>query len=338
MRLATVLDNVEGYALPRPVIVMPDGARLEYANAISVLRINRPSGIEVDRQTFRSSESWEFERLDAVVPRTDELLQWWTRQDGMPGKKEFLKPAIQNAPLLPPVPRPRAFRDFYAFEQHVKTCRAKRKLDMVPQWYEIPVFYFSNPGSLIGHEAPVAAPEGCAELDYELELAVIIGKAGKNIREQDAWDYVAGFTIVNDFSARDLQRKEMAVGLGPAKGKDFATGVGPVLVTLDEFKDRIDASGRVKLEMSARVNGKELSRGNAQAMHFSWPQMIAQASRDAELYPGDLIGSGTVGTGCILELGPENTGGWLKSGDMIELEIERIGVLRNKVVPRGAAS
>jgi fumarylacetoacetate (FAA) hydrolase len=126
----------------------------------------------------------------------------------------------------------------------------------------------------------------------------------------------------------------MSVGLGPAKGKDFATGVGPYLVTLDEFKDRIDKDNRIDLAMSARVNGKELSRGNAKTMYFTWPQLVAQASRDAELFPGDLIGSGTVGSGCILELGPENTGGWLKPGDVIELEIEKLGVLRNKVVER----
>jgi len=205
---------------------------------------------------------------------------------------------------------------------------------MLPGWYEFPVFYFSNPGTLIGHEAEVCAPIGCNELDYELELGIIIGKGGKDIALEKAWEHVAGFTIINDFSARDIQRKEMAIGLGPAKAKDFATGVGPYLVTLDEFADRIDKDGRIDLEMSARVNGKELSHGNAKAMYFTWPQIIARASADAELFPGDLIGSGTVGTGCILELGPENTGGWLKPGDVVELEIERLGILRNKVVDR----
>jgi fumarylacetoacetate (FAA) hydrolase len=233
-----------------------------------------------------------------------------------------------------PVPPTRTFRDFYAFEQHVKTARAHRGLEMNAAWYEQPVFYFSNPNSLIGHEATVYAPADSKELDYELELGIVIGKGGKDIRPENAWLHVAGFTIINDFSARDLQRKEMAVGLGPAKGKDFATGVGPYLVTLDEFQDRIDKDGRIDLQMAARVNGRELSRGNAQSMHFTWPQIIAFASRDAELFPGDLIGSGTVGSGCILELRPENTGGWLKPGDVVELEIERLGVLRNKVVER----
>ncbi len=236
--------------------------------------------------------------------------------------------------LAPPVPRPFAFRDFYAFEQHVKTARARRGLEMNPAWYQEPVFYFSNTGSLIGHGAEVSAPLGCEELDYELELGVVIGKGGRDIAPEEVWQHVAGFTILNDLSARDLQRREMKVGLGPAKGKDFATAVGPWLATLDEFEDRIDAQGRVTLDMRARVNGRELSRGNAASMHFSWPQIIARASADAELHPGDLIGSGTVGTGCILELGPEHTGGWLKSGDEVELEIERIGVLRTRIIER----
>jgi fumarylacetoacetate (FAA) hydrolase len=236
--------------------------------------------------------------------------------------------------FLVPIPLPRTFRDFYAFEAHVKNARKRRGLEMLPQWYEQPVFYFSNPSTLKGHEAPVFAPLGCSELDYELELGIVISDRGINIAPDDAWKHVAGFTIINDFSARDIQRKEMAVGLGPAKAKDFATGVGPYLVTLDEFQDRIDKDGRVDLEMTARVNGKELSRGNAKSMYFTWPQIIARASADAELFPGDLIGSGTVGTGCILELGPENTNGWLKPGDVVELEIERLGVLRNHIVNR----
>jgi 2-keto-4-pentenoate hydratase/2-oxohepta-3-ene-1,7-dioic acid hydratase in catechol pathway len=235
--------------------------------------------------------------------------------------------------FLPPIPRPPAFRDFYAFEQHVKTARAKRGLEMIPAWYDVPVFYFSNHLSLIGHDAPVHAPAGCAELDFELELGIVIGAGGRDIAVERAWEHVAGFTIINDFSARDLQRKEMSVGLGPAKGKDFATAVGPWLVTREEFVDRLEGE-RLTLEMSARLNGREISRGNVATLYHSIPKLIAHASRDATLYPGDLIGTGTVGTGCILELGPEKTGGWLKPGDVIELEIERIGVLRNRIEGR----
>jgi 2-keto-4-pentenoate hydratase/2-oxohepta-3-ene-1,7-dioic acid hydratase in catechol pathway len=215
----------------------------------------------------------------------------------------------------------------------VKTARAKRGLEMIPAWYDVPVFYFSNHLSLIGHDAPVHAPAGCAELDFELELGIVIGAGGRDIAVERAWEHVAGFTIINDFSARDLQRKEMSVGLGPAKGKDFATAVGPWLVTREEFVDRLEGE-RLTLEMSARLNGREISRGNVATLYHSIPKLIAHASRDATLYPGDLIGTGTVGTGCILELGPEKTGGWLKPGDVIELEIERIGVLRNRIEGR----
>ncbi|HYF47876.1 MAG TPA: fumarylacetoacetate hydrolase family protein [Planctomycetota bacterium] len=313
MRLATVLDR----NTPHPVVLLKDGTRVDYRLALEALHIHPPP----------PDSTWPFPELNELVARHGEFEHWVA---GVRPHDETL----QTAPLLSPVPRPRTFRDFYAFEQHVKTARARRKLEMIPQWYEIPVFYFSNPNSLLGPDAEVFAPRDSAELDYELELGVVIGKAGRDIPEEKAWEHVAGFTIINDFSARDLQRKEMGVGLGPAKGKDFATGVGPHLVTLDEVQDRISADGKIDLQMSARVNGKELSRGNANSMYYTWPRLIAQASRDAELFEGDLIGSGTVGTGCILELGPENTGGWLKPGHVVELEIERLGVLKHRIVER----
>ena len=224
-----------------------------------------------------------------------------------------------------------SFRDFYAFEEHVKTCRAKRGLEMIPQWYDQPVFYFSNAQSLVPDGADIAAPQGCSELDYELELGIVIGKPGRNIAVEDAWSHIAGFTILNDFSARDLQRNEMAVGLGPSKGKDFATAVGPNLVSFDSLRDRIDADDKIDLSMTASVNGKILSQGNANTMYFTWPQIVAHASRDVTLAKGELLGSGTVGTGCILELGPENTGGWLKPGDVVELTIEGLGTLKNTI-------
>lgn len=233
-----------------------------------------------------------------------------------------------------PIPQVASVRDFYAFEQHVKTCRKQRGLDMVPQWYDVPVFYFSNPRCILGPDEPVFAPRGSHALDYELELACIIGKAGRDIPADDrALDYVAGFTIMNDWSARDIQRVEMAVGLGPSKSKDFATSLGPELVTLDELWDSY-RDGRLHLEMSASVNGRVLSRGNSGTMYWTWPQLIAHASRDVWLQPGDVLGSGTVGTGCILELTPEAVGGWLKPGDVVELTIERLGTLRNPVVAR----
>lgn len=234
-----------------------------------------------------------------------------------------------------PAPFPVAsLRDFYAFEQHVKTCRAHRGLGMVQQWYEVPVFYFSNPVAIIGDGDPVWAPKGCEQLDYELELAAVVGTAARDLPDDDsAMDCLAGFTVMNDWSARDIQRAEMAVGLGPSKSKDFATGLGPRLVPFDELKLHY-RDGRLHLEMTATVNGREYSRGNAGSMHWTWPQILAHASRDTELRPGDVIGSGTVGTGCILELTPDAVGGWLTPGDIVELWIEGIGTLRNPVTAR----
>lgn len=231
-----------------------------------------------------------------------------------------------------PLPPVASLRDFYAFEQHVATCRRHRGLDMIPQWYEVPVFYFANPASVIGPDDPVFAPHGSQALDYELEIACVIGRSGRDLPDDDrALDWVAGFTIMNDWSARDLQRIEMSVGLGPSKGKDFATSLGPELVTFDDLDDCYH-NGRLHLEMTARVNGRVLSRGNAGSMHWTWPQLLAHASRDADLRPGDVLGSGTVGTGCILELTPEAVGGWLRPGDVVELTVDRLGMLRNRVV------
>jgi fumarylacetoacetate (FAA) hydrolase len=231
-----------------------------------------------------------------------------------------------------------SFRDFYSFELHVRTARAARGLEMVPQWYGFPVFYFSNHSAIIAHDMELPAPKHGKWLDYELEVAAVIGKHCPDVAAEDADDVIAGYTIMNDWSLRDLQREEVKVGLGPAKGKDFATSLGPYLVTPDELADRRSGKG-YELEMVARVNGVELSRGNWRDIHWSFGEMIARASQSVTLYPGDVLGSGTVGTGCILELGADNVAaklgrdsGWLQAGDVVELEVERLGVLRNKIV------
>jgi fumarylacetoacetate (FAA) hydrolase len=218
---------------------------------------------------------------------------------------------LADVRLRAPIPLPPSVRDFYAFERHVQAARAQRGLEVAPEWYRIPVFYFSNPAAIFGPGDEISFPPESAARDYELEAAAVIGGDGR----------IAGFTIMNDWSARDLQKMEMAVGLGPAKGKDFATSLGPVLVTPDELGD-------LRLEMVARVNGEERSRGNLGDMHWSWDDLVAHAARNTRLVPGDLLGSGTVGTGCILEHGD---GRWLQPGDVVELEIEGIGVLRNAV-------
>jgi fumarylacetoacetate (FAA) hydrolase len=233
-----------------------------------------------------------------------------------------------NAESFPSV---RTIRDFYAFEQHVKTCRAQRGLGMVPQWYEIPVFYFSNPNSVIGHGDPVVYPKGTSQLDFELELAIVIGKEARDLPADDrALECVAGFTIYNDLSARDLQREEMAVGLGPSKGKDFANALGPEVVPLEKLQSYY-RDGRLHVQMTAAINGRIVSRGNGGSMYWTWPQLLAHASRNCKLVPGDVIGSGTVGGGCILELTPEVVGGWLQVGDTVTLEVEGLGKLENRI-------
>src|SRR5256886_14388528 len=242
--------------------------------------------------------------------------------------------AFHEVVLLSPIPDPPSVRDFYAFEQHVKAARAKRGVDMIPEWYEIPTFYFSNNSEIYGHDEPVPYPVGSHELDIELEIACVIGREGKDIPVEEAENYIAGYTVMNDWSARDFQFKEMKLNLGPAKGKDFATSIGPWLVTPDELASRRQESGageHYDMTMIARVNGKEISRGNFNQIYYSFPQMIAYASRNTRLRAGDVLGSGTVGTGCIREIGIE-VQPWLQRGDVVELEIEGIGVLRNRIV------
>jgi fumarylacetoacetate (FAA) hydrolase len=241
--------------------------------------------------------------------------------------------------LLAPLPFPRSIRDFYAFEEHVKAARALRGLEMIPEWYSHPVFYYSNAGAVYGPHADIPYPRGSKEVDYELEIACVIGKPGRDISAEEANDYIAGYMIMNDWSARDTWRNfESKLSMGPAKSKDFATSLGPFLVTPDEMEECKLGEGketRYDLEMVARVNGHLLSCGNAAGLTHTFASMIEWASTDVWLRPGDVLGSGTVGTGCILELGPGNTGGWLKPGDTVELEIERLGKLRNTLVGAG---
>ncbi|MDE3229086.1 MAG: fumarylacetoacetate hydrolase family protein [Chloroflexota bacterium] len=241
---------------------------------------------------------------------------------------------VAEARLRTPVPDPPTLRDFYAFEQHVKAARARRGVGMIPEWYEIPVFYFSNTAALFGDGEEIPYPRLSQELDFELEVAAVIGQAGADISADDAPAYIAGYMVMNDWSARDLQRHEMKMNLGPAKGKDFATALGPWLVTPDELADRRIGSGmdeRYDLAITGAINGDELSHANLKDLYFTFPQMIERAAQHVRLRPGDIIGSGTVGTGCILELGTERHR-WLRPGDMAEMRVERLGALRNTIV------
>jgi len=242
---------------------------------------------------------------------------------GPPGglNGETLLYTPDSVSLRAPLPEPPSVRDFYAFEAHVKKGFEKRGEPMPPEWYEIPVYYQSTRQNIIGTGEDVLWPSFTEKFDYELEIAAVIGRAGRNIPAASALAHIAGFTVMNDFSARDIQRREMRVRLGPAKGKDWSTAFGPVIVTTDEIGDPY------ALAMTARVNGEEWSRGSTATLHWKFEQMIEFLSRDQTIRPGDILGSGTVGTGCGLELDR-----WVRPGDIMELEIEKIGVLRNRVV------
>jgi fumarylacetoacetate (FAA) hydrolase len=235
---------------------------------------------------------------------------------------------VEEVKFLAPL-KPTTLRDAYAFEQHVRMANQNRGREVPEEWYQFPVFYFTNPHSIFGPDDVIPFPHYTDALDYELEIAVIIGKAGINIKAEEASNHIFGYTIFNDWSARDVQRAEMKVGLGPAKGKDFASSLGPVIITREALAHKVEKRpGVYDLNMVARVNGVEMSRGNFGDIFWSFGEIIARASDNCELKPGDVIGSGTVGTGCLLEL-TKTQGPWLKAGDTVELEIEEIGILKN---------
>lgn len=244
-------------------------------------------------------------------------------RDGTPIAFEFENSS--EVRLSSPIDQITTYRDFYAHEKHVAKGFEKRNEPIPEAWYEIPAYYKGPTHGFIGPEEEVIWPGYTDILDYELELGMIVGKEGKNIRPDEALDHIFGFTVLNDISARDIQKKEMAVRLGPAKGKDFCSVIGPVITTIDEFDFK-----EPDLKMTAKINGELWSEGQSGDSHFSWAQMITHVSQDEWVLPGDLFGSGTVGTGCGLELDK-----WIQQGDEIELEIESIGKLKNKIGYKG---
>lgn len=252
---------------------------------------------------------------------------------------------MNEVQLLSPVPFPPSCRDSYAFRQHVAAARRNRNVPMIPEFDQYPVFYFTNHNSVQGAGSIQCMPDHFVKLDFELEAAIVISKTGRNIKAAEAAEYIAGLMIMNDMSARTLQMEEMKLNLGPAKGKDFATAVGPCLVTLDELEQyEVPAKeGHTgvnwNLKMTCTINGKPVSEGNLGDMDWTFAEIIERASYGVTLHAGDIIGSGTVGTGCFLELNgtgklnnPDYEEVWLKEGDQIEMEMEGIGVLRNKIV------
>ena len=235
----------------------------------------------------------------------------------------------------PPVLRPPSLRDFYAFEGHVRTMWARRGQEIPEAWFRLPIFYFSNVSEIRGPGDPVWAPRASRELDFELEVCAVIDTPVRDLPAERGEEAIGGYCILNDWSARDLQREETAVRLGPAKGKDFASTIGPWIVTPDELADARLANG-YDLTMVATVNGQGISRGRWADAQFSFGEMVERASADVRLVPGDLMGSGTVGTGCLLEVKDETLGRWLEPGDEVTLTVERLGSLTSRVVERPA--
>lgn len=261
------------------------------------------------------------------------------------GNKKFTGIKMEDVEILAPVPNPTSCRDAYAFRQHVATARRNRKLDMIPEFDQFPVFYFTNHNAIQGPGEIICMPDQLNKLDFELEVAIVICKPGKNIKAEEADEYIGGFMIMNDISARELQMEEMKLNLGPAKGKDFSTVIGPMLVTPDELEEFLipakenHVGNAYNLSMKCRVNGVQVSEGNLGDMDWSFAEIIERCSYGVQLYPGDIIGSGTVGTGCFLELNgtgklndPEYKEQWLQEGDEVELEIENLGILKNTIV------
>ena len=252
---------------------------------------------------------------------------------------------VEEVRILAPVPHPTSCRDAYAFRQHVAAARRNRNVEMIPEFDQYPIFYFTNHNSIQGPGDVVCMPDHLEKLDFELEAAIVICKPGKNIKAEDADEYIGGFMIMNDISARKLQMEEMLLNLGPAKGKDFSTATGPMLVTPDELTELLVAckEGHVgnayNLKMKCMVNDVVVSEGNLADMDWTFAEIIERCSYGVQLFPGDIIGSGTVGTGCFLELNgtgkltnAEYKEQWLKEGDVVEMEIDGLGKLSNTIV------
>ena len=252
---------------------------------------------------------------------------------------------ISGVELLAPLPFPSSCRDAYAFRQHVAAARRNRKAEMIPEFDQYPVFYFTNHHSIQGPGEIICMPDHFEKLDFELEAAIVICKQGRNIKADEADNYIGGLMIMNDMSARRLQMEEMLLNLGPAKGKDFSTAIGPWLVTLDEL-EQFEIAAKENhvgknwnLKMKCWVNDVQVSEGNLGDMDWTFAEIIERASYGIDLFPGDVIGSGTVGTGCFLELNgtgklnnPDYTEQWLQPNDIVEMEIEGLGKLSNTIV------
>jgi len=307
----------------------------------------RDGWLDLEAARRRSVAADSNRRHDAILFRQplttlDEHLGRGLRVEALAEVLEGFQPRDQDddavldeADLVfgPPILRPPSLRDFYAFEGHVATMWQRRDQSVPEAWYRLPIFYFSNVSEIRGPGEAVWAPRGSSELDFELEVCALVDTSAVDLPANRAEEAIGGYMILNDWSARDLQRDETTVRLGPAKGKDFASSIGPWLVTPDELADARRGPG-YDLEMTARVGDVEISQGRWSDAQFSFGQMLERASADVRLRPGDLLGSGTVGTGCLLEVREETLGRWLEPGDEVVLAIDRLGELASPVVER----
>lgn len=286
---------------------------------------------------YLPSNILDFLRLGAVAMSDAQAIEAWFAKHSTKEDLAEIWYFAESVTLCSPVPRPTSMRDGYAFRQHVEAARRNRGLEMIPEFDDIPIFYFTNHQAVFGPgEIPVQDLH-LNQLDFELECAIVIGKQGKNIAAKDADDYIAGYMVMNDWSARALQMQEMKLNLGPAKGKDFATSLGPWLVTKDELEERripTEHGDKYDLTMKTVINGRDISLGNVKDMSWTFAQIIERASYGVTLYPGDVIGSGTCGTGCFLELNGSKVFTpplWLVDGDVVECSIDLLGNLSNTV-------
>ncbi|MDR7083294.1 2-keto-4-pentenoate hydratase/2-oxohepta-3-ene-1,7-dioic acid hydratase in catechol pathway [Arthrobacter ginsengisoli] len=268
--------------------------------------------------------------LLGLIQQGDEVL----RRAGEQAMKTGAIVSPSTVRNLSPIATPPTFRDFYAFEQHVKAGRESRGLEMDPLWYKIPVFYFSNPYNFLG-EGEIPMTPGSRRFDFELEVAAVVGRGGRDLTAEQGEDSIIGYAILCDWSGRDIQHEEMRLSMGPVKGKDTATSLGPWFVTKDELEPHRTERGFDRA-MSLKVNGTEYARSNWADIYYSFGEMVSYASRGTEVRPGDVIGSGTCGTGCILELSRthgEDKFAWLKAGDEVLIEIEGLGTQRTTISP-----
>jgi fumarylacetoacetate (FAA) hydrolase len=295
---------------------------------------------ELDWQLPNNMELFLYSWEDAI-----ELALTYDRRIKEGSVKHVRPIPIDKIKIVAPVPNPTSCRDGYAFRQHVAAARRNRKVDMIPEFDQYPIFYFTNHNAIQGPGDILCMPDHFQQLDFELEAAIVICKEGRNVRADEADSYIGGMMIMNDMSARVLQTEEMKLNLGPAKGKDFSTVIGPWLVTMDELEPfkipcKENHTGNAyNLRMTCRVNGVEVSKGNLGDMDWTFAEIIERCAYGVNLKPGDIIGSGTVGTGCFLELNgtgklnnPNYQEQWLKEGDVVECEIDEIGVLKNTIV------